>query len=146
MDRCWLDRSQCGQVLDWLTVADLILVETWTVQISNWRLAQVHGIMVLDISAKSGISAFAPDFGMVMKHKRGEVDDDEYTDVYVQRMRESLAEKPGSWEQLKRRSPVAFACYCRPDTFCHRHIFTDLVSKYLTKHGIEHKYLGEIKK
>ena len=46
------------------------MLEYWTLQMGKWRLAKSRNIEVIDITAKSGIAAFAPDFALVMQYKQ----------------------------------------------------------------------------
>lgn len=103
----------------------------WTISLSQWRIAKERGILLVDITAKSGVKSFAPDFNVVMQYKRGEVTEEEYTSIYLERMKKSLALYPDKWEMLKIHPEVAFACYCRAGVFCHRHLFITLAGKYL---------------
>jgi hypothetical protein len=118
-------------------------ISVWTVQMGKRHAVKAAGIQLLDITAMSGIKEFAPDYGEVMRYKRGETSQEEYTELYIQRMRYTLRSKPLVWEQLKSYEQVALACYCRAGEFCHRHIFLDLMTKYLHQYGYTIKYMGE---
>lgn len=118
--------------------------QIWTIQLGRWRLARDLGIHMLDITAKSGIRAFAPDYAKVMEYKAGEVSEEEYTRLYLARMEESRERFPRRWEQLKEFEKVALACYCRAGVFCHRLIFRDLMKDYLEEAGHEVVLTGEV--
>lgn len=92
----------------------------------------------------SGQRAFAPDFGDVKAYKRGELSEQEYSRIYLQRMRQSLQENPNAWHKLREYRQVALACYCKPGAFCHRHLFADMMKSYLEKNGIKAHIEGEI--
>jgi len=119
-------------------------VEIWTLQLSKWRVARDNGIDTLDITAKSGVSAFAPDFNNVMAYKRNELTEDEYTVRYLERMEMTRREAPQVWATLKDCKRVALLCYCRKDQFCHRHIFSHLMKNYLAEHDIPSVLHGEL--
>lgn len=118
----------------------------WTVSLSQWRIAKERGILLIDITAKSGKKYFAPDFNVVMQYKRGEVTEEEYTAIYLKRMKQSLELHSDKWEMLKVHPEVAFACYCRRGIYCHRHLFIKLAGKYLLDSNPENDVIicGEI--
>ncbi len=119
-------------------------VYIWTIQMGKWRAARDAGIDLLDITAKSGVSAFAPEMQNVLAYKRGEISDEDYTVLYVNRMQRTKEEQPAQWERLKEMKRVALACYCRKDHFCHRHIFANLMQDYLAENGIPSQLQGEL--
>lgn len=119
-------------------------VHIWTVQISNHRVAKREGIYLLDTTAKSGVPQFAPEYRQVMRYKCGEINEVEYTEMYEERMRFSLRTYPAVWEKLKSHPRVAVACYCSPGKFCHRHLFTDMMAKYLEREGYRPVKEGEL--
>ena len=112
---------------------------------SQWRKAKDLGIVLCDITAKSGLKPYAPDFADVMAYKRGELSEEEYTKIYLDRMARSKIRFPKRWETLKNESHIAFACYCKVDAFCHRHLFISLVKEYLEAENYEVILMGEIK-
>ena len=118
----------------------------WTVQISSWRVAKERGITFLDITAKSGIAAFAPDFGDVMRYKRGELSEEEYTKIYLERMERSKEVCPRRWASLNQRYEIAVACYCKKGVFCHRHIFVKIYKAFLEAQGCVVIEEGELEK
>jgi len=119
-------------------------VQVWTIQIAKWRVAKQRDIFFLDTTAKSGMAAFAPDFSDVMRYKRGEMDEEEYTRIYIERMEQSKIRYPLRWESLVKRPRIAFACYCKPGQFCHRHLFLDIVEKHFAPLGYEITRMGEL--
>lgn len=119
-------------------------IHIWTVQISNHRVAKQEGIHLLDITAKSGIPQFAPEYRQVMRYKYKEIGEVEYTQLYEERMRYSLKTYPKVWEMLKDHPRVALACYCTPGNFCHRRLFADMMAKYLESEGYRAKKEGEL--
>jgi len=117
----------------------------YTIQMGSWRLAAERKIKMLDITAKSSNPCFAPDYSVVMDYKNGKISESEYTELYTQRMRNSLRHNPSEWEKLKDFDTVAIACYCKPDTFCHRHLFVAMMQKYLEATNYAVQLLGEIR-
>ena len=117
-----------------------------TIQLAKWRLAQRDNVELIDITAKSGIAEFAPDFNNVMSYKRGEMTIPDYSAAYLDKMRNSLREHPQVWKQLTEKTNVAFACYCRAHEFCHRHSFANMAMLYLQSMGMEVELMGEIYK
>lgn len=121
------------------------VVHIWTIQMSHWRKARDQKIALLDTTAKSGVQAFAPDYTVVMDYKRGEVSEEDYTQIYHDRMAYSLTRFPDKWAQLKTKDRIALACYCRPGEFCHRKLFAVLAKDYLEKQGFEVHLEGELR-
>lgn len=121
-------------------------IEVWTIQLGKWRLAKQREIALLNITAGSGVQAFAPDFELVKRFKRHEMSEDDYTDEYVRRMAQSRKLFPKIWEQLNDKDQVALACYCRAGDYCHRRLFVPLMKSYLQEeHDRELTYKGELK-
>jgi hypothetical protein len=118
-------------------------IHIWTVQMARWRKVKEAGIFFLDITAKSGILAFAPEFENVMRYKRGELTEEEYTQLYLERMVVSKQKYPMRWASLKNHPQMALACYCKPGVFCHRHLFAKLMTDHLAEQGIPVIHHGE---
>lgn len=121
-------------------------ITLYTVQIAQHRLCKALGIPLLDTTYKSGVEHLSPESWRVWQYKRGEISEAEYTEHYVQRMRQSLVANPTLWEELKKYESVALACYCKAGKFCHRHVLLVLVQKYLVANGIEVVLGGELTK
>lgn len=119
----------------------------WTLQIAQWRLANTFFIEPLDITAKSakGLNKeFAPHFNDVMRHKDGHLSDDQYTDIYIRKIRQSKIDTPKAWQGLKTHQRVALMCYCRAGVFCHRHLMVPEMKAYLEAEGHEVVLHGEL--
>lgn len=116
----------------------------WTIQLGKWRLAVAKDIPVLNVTAGSGIQAFAPDVELVMLYKRGQISPQDYEQAYRNRMAESKLRFPGTWELLLDKPKLAVACYCKAGDFCHRHIFVKLMTGYLAEQGKDAHYEGEL--
>lgn len=118
----------------------------FTIQNAKWRLARNRDIAVMDTTVKSGFSIFAPTWDMVMGHKAGRVSDEEYTQLYHDRMNASWKENRAKWiEVIETKEPLAIACYCKAGEFCHRLLLKDIFEKLCKHRGIEFMYYGELK-
>lgn len=113
-------------------------MKIYTFQLAKWRKVKALNIPYLDISLKSGEWRLAPDIGL--RHVYRETGNDElYTDVYNRLLNERYQNEPEYFKALCNKEAIAFACYCRKDKFCHRH----LLVKFLE--GItDVEYCGEI--
>lgn len=118
----------------------------WTLQLAKWRLAAESGIEILDVTAKSGVAAFAPSFKDVMNYKSGHLSEAMYTDIYLHRMRDSRNNHPGEWRKLTKSKRTAIVCYCAEGKFCHRHLFVQEYKAYLEKLGHTVVVHGELTK
>lgn len=83
----------------------------------------------LDVTVKSGDSNFAPNWNMVMGYKRGDLTEDEYTQIYYQKMRKSYKENRKRWDEILKMDRVVFVCYCRSGDFCHRLLLAEIFEK-----------------
>lgn len=120
-------------------------MDIYTIALSQWRKAKEEGIELVDITVKSGIQTFAPEPAVLWAYKRGEVSDDQYTDLYIKRMREQFRARPEAFEEfLNKEGKVAVACYCPAGKFCHRHLFIDFIKAIGDDNGYTLKYCGEI--
>ena len=113
-------------------------------QMSQWRFARDLNIPVVDITAKSGIKAFAPEWENLMAYKRGEMDMTEYSQRYLHKLIVNFERDRQKWENITRERTFAVACYCRPGDFCHRHLFTCLLGTYLHSQGKQVLLMGEL--
>lgn len=119
-------------------------MQIWTMQLSRWRLAKKFDIEVANITAKSGVPTFAPRFQDVMEYKGGQINETEYSALYLGRMQMSFVRNRVAWEDLKHKGNVAYACYCRQDVFCHRHLFVGLLTKWFDRDGVDYELMGEL--
>jgi uncharacterized protein YeaO (DUF488 family) len=112
----------------------------------------------LDITVKSG-SGFgrelAPTWELVAGHKRMTAEttgkrvekwmvehpalsDDEYTERYLNLLRERYAKHRALWNgYLRAHESITLLCYCRDGVFCHRHIAREVLIKVAEHIGIE---------
>jgi hypothetical protein len=121
-------------------------VLVWTTQIGQHRFVKEKGIHLLDVTAKSGLLAFAPAFADVMAYKRGELSQSDYTALYEVKMERSRKVFDYVWKTLLAppNGRVAIACYCPKGEFCHRHLFLKMMQDYYHQHGRELIYMGEL--
>ena len=123
------------------------LIKLWTIQVPQWRLCNALGIKFVDITAKSGIEAFAPTPEDVFSYKNSLITKEEYTRNYTDRMYLSRTKNyPKYWKQLLRYDAIAFGCYCTPGDFCHRHLFVEFAKEYIEREDINVLMCGELTK
>lgn len=91
-----------------------------------------------DITVKSGDKTFAPTWEMVMNYKSGKISEEEYTEQYYERMRQSYQNNRKRWDWLLDKEEIVLVCFCKKGDFCHRLLLADI----LVKLGAE--YEGEI--
>ena len=83
----------------------------------------------LDTTVKSGDPAFAPTWKMVMGVKEARLSEEDYTEEYYQRMRDSYRDNRSRWEEILALDELFLACYCRQGSFCHRYLLRDMLVK-----------------
>lgn len=79
-------------------------------------------------------SIFAPSFDLLMSHKNGFINWDEYTDAYKKEMREAFLFDPDSfYEMADRLENVELICWCnakkKQDNKCHRFLLQEILLK-----------------
>jgi hypothetical protein len=116
----------------------------FTMQMSQWRYAKFFNFEIIDITAKSGIKAFAPEWENLMRYKRGEMGIEEYSQVYLSKLIRNFEVDRHKWESITQEKTLAITCYCRPGEFCHRHLFTTLLGVYLKASGQKVTLMGEL--
>ena len=121
-------------------------MEMYTIQLASWREARRLGIPMVDITAKSGDETFAPEWDALRDFKMGLMSESEYERRYRDHMLTTFRLYRPEWENFLSRELVAVACYCGAGTFCHRHIFKDLVKTIHEKRKLPFVYGGEITK
>lgn len=121
------------------------MLQIYSIQIS---LAQKLGLTedsrYLDTTVKSGDKTFAPTWEMVMGHKQGKISDEEYVQKYYDMMRDSYQENRHRWDETLSMEEVILACYCRPDSFCHRYLLKEMLVKCGAKYVQEIRSLNNI--
>ncbi|MNO12922.1 hypothetical protein D3C76_25400 [compost metagenome] len=120
-------------------------MELYTIALSQWRKAKERQIELFDITVKSGFKLFAPQDDVLWAYKRGEVTDDQYTVLYLERLGAHFRSHPEAFQEfLEREGKIAVACYCRAGKFCHRHLFVDYILQLAEDNGYAVKVCGEI--
>lgn len=76
-----------------------------------------------------------------MDVKANRISEEEYTRVYYDMLDYAWFADPLFWDELLALPRVAFGCYCRPGTFCHRHLLT----AFLCRHA-NARSMGELTK
>lgn len=121
-------------------------IKLFTIQVPQWRLCNAIGVKFVDITAKSGIPAFAPSMDDVYAYKHGLMSEEQYTTIYKDRMFQSREQNAKYWKHLLKFDAMAFGCYCTPGDFCHRHLFIEMAKEYLEKEDIIVEMCGELTK
>lgn len=116
----------------------------WTIQMARWRLPRELGIPLMDITAKSGIQAFAPTWENLNAYKRGEMSEFEYSRRYFDKVIPTLSTHPQEWAKLEHSKNLTLACYCQAGRYCHRHLFAVLATTYLQSKGHRVLFMGEM--
>ncbi len=120
-------------------------MDLYTIALSQWRKAKERQITLIDITVKSGLAVFAPEPSVLWAYKRNEVTDEQYTTLYLKRLREQFRASPEAFESfLAQEGPVAVACYCKAGKFCHRHLFADFIHELAEDNGYTLTLRGEI--
>lgn len=120
-------------------------MDVYTIAIPQWRKARDRDIELFDITVKSGFEPFAPYKDVLYAYKRGEVTDDQYTEIYLKKLTERLRAVPEDFQSfLERKGPIAVACYCKAGKFCHRHLFVDFIQEVAEDNGYTVRLGGEI--
>lgn len=102
------------------------MAKIYTISLSLTR--GVEG--VIDCTVKSGDPRLAPNWRIVMGHKRGTVSDEEYVREYLSMMRRSYLENMDFWSGLLKREKLVLACYCKKQArFCHRYILAEILER-----------------
>lgn len=121
------------------------MLTLYTIAIPQWRKAKEKNIELFDITVKSGYEPFAPYKDVLYAYKRGEISDDQYTDIYLNKLREHFRAHPEDFQNLlERDAQLAVACYCKAGKFCHRHLFIEFISQVAQDNEYDLIYNGEI--
>jgi len=103
--------------------------------------------IVIDVTVKSGLKAFAPSWDMVMSYKNGTLSEKGYTERYYEMMRASWKNQRAAWQKLldlgKSGKTIVLVCYCPRGDFCHRHLLASMLKACARKQGITSEVLPE---
>lgn len=106
------------------------MAKIYTISLSLSRGAEGVIDGVIDTTVKSGDPRLAPNWRIVMGHKRGTVSDEEYIREYLSMMRRSYLANRDFWEELLKREKLILACYCKKQArFCHRYILAEIFER-----------------
>jgi uncharacterized protein YeaO (DUF488 family) len=85
----------------------------------------------IDTTVKSGVKLFAPTWQIVMDHKNGLIDDQQYISMYLKILNKNYNENKQVFDYyFKNTKAVVLMCYCPANAFCHRTILSSwLVGK-----------------
>jgi uncharacterized protein YeaO (DUF488 family) len=103
----------------------------YTAQISNIKTLPPQTI-VIDITVQSSRppwNIFAPTWEMVKDFKGGRISENQYTEEYMELMRSRYKNNKDIFQQVIQLAMVeniALACYCPPESFCHRHLLKNI--------------------
>lgn len=112
-------------------------------EIHTAQLFKVTDSDLIDITVKGG-SPFGPEWAWVFGTKDGTMTEEEYTNLYLAKMRKLWKEEPEVFLELLSRDRIVLGCYCKPGVFCHRHILVDILLKIATALDIQATYMGEL--
>jgi len=98
---------------------------------------QYEGKDRCDITVKSGFLFLAPTWNMVLDYKNGKINEEEYTKLYYDKMRQSYKSHRAGWDWLLNKDIVTLVCFCKPGDFCHRLLLAEMLIK------LGATYLGE---
>lgn len=115
-----------------------------TVQLAKWRQVAAKQIPLVDTTAKSGLTMFAPHWEHVAAYKNGTMTEADYTALYLEKMRQSYRENKDAWLKFIREPELAIACYCSAGKFCHRLLLKDILQKLCEQQGVPFQYVGEL--
>lgn len=101
----------------------------------------------LDITVKSGKgigTVFAPTWDMVMGVKQGRITEAEYTEQFLNLLRERYRRDEAAFTEVLNREQIVLLCYCRAGVFCHRHLVVDVLEKIARAKGLSFERGGEV--
>lgn len=103
----------------------------YTVQLSQVKTLPPQTI-IIDITVQSSRppwNIFAPTWEMVKDFKGGRISENQYTEEYMELMRSRYKNNKDIFQQVIQLAMVeniALACYCPPESFCHRHLLKNI--------------------
>lgn len=124
-------------------------ITIYTVQMAQHRLVKKKGLELLDITVKSGDPRLAPTWDMLKAYKSSKMTksaEEIYTEDYIEKLSKLHRDSPEVLHGLLAREHLVLACYCPPNTFCHRHLLKDILIKIADQIGVEVIDGGEITK
>ncbi|MEM9955253.1 MAG: hypothetical protein AAF846_26840 [Chloroflexota bacterium] len=132
------------------------MVRVWTGRIGEGGLSEVNTTFKYAKTIDGGISKLlAPAEAIVKGHKHhagdmrfrnwARVSDEEYTDRYLESLRENFAKNREVFRELLERDVITITCYCgKHNRFCHRYLLAEYVlARCATYFGLSYRYMGE---
>lgn len=119
-------------------------MKIYTLQLAKWRKSLAQGIPYIDTTVKSGDPVFAPSWEIVMGVKKGDITEDEYTEIYKQLMRDSYQANRSRWDEVANMDQVTVCCYCPDGCFCHRYLLVEMFRAHCGAHNLPFEYCGEL--
>lgn len=118
----------------------------YTAQMSKHKKAKSLNLLFLDTTVKSGHNSFCPTWDMVLNFKKGEIDWDTYSQLYLDRMRSSWKHNNDDWKWLMSQDNIVLGCYCTDISHehCHRFLLRDMIKSIGHKYNIPIKDMGEL--
>ncbi len=86
----------------------------------------------LDVTIKSQSrigTLFAPTWNMVWDYKNKVISEEQYTNLYLDHMRQSYKLNKDVWDKILSRNEIIFLCYCHKGNFCHRILLAKIFKK-----------------
>ena len=96
----------------------------------------------LDITVKGNDpigKIFAPTWAIVNGIKKGEINWEQYKDLYHRMMFKSYADNREIWDEVMSREKIVLVCFCSDHTVCHRSLLASIFA------WLGHDYAGELK-
>lgn len=124
----------------------MLYITTGTIR--DIKALEAEGWFVIDITIKSASepykTLFAPTWDMVMGHKKGKINDAQYTELYHEMMCKSFMTYYTEWYKVvAEHDKVALVCYCRKGSFCHRHLLKEYLARVAEYYNIQVEIIPE---
>lgn len=124
-------------------LAELESQSTKKVRLTTGRLGGLQvpsDAVMIDITVKSGVPAFAPTWQMVKGVKGGWMTQEEYVQDYRRMMSLSQSQNKAVWDSVLKIAltgkQVVLACYCRNGSFCHRYLLAEIFAEWAYNQGV----------
>lgn len=116
----------------------------YTTQLCHWRLSKSMGILLVDITVKSGDGTFSPTRDLLNRYQYHGLSEADYRREYIELMRQSYRVNKTVWLSIANMPKVTIACYCKAGQFCHRHILAELFERVCHINNIPYQLMKEI--
>jgi hypothetical protein len=98
----------------------------------------------MDITIKSGIEMFAPNWLMVARLKKGNLSKENFDQQYRFIMKRRIKARPEIFKEILELDEFVIKCYCLAGEFCHRYLFTSILKDLAEFWALPFEYIGEI--